>query len=388
MRRLRLGYLPLIDAAPLVIAHELGFAAEEGLAFDLVRLGAWAQSRDMLGSGLIDAAQMLVPMPVAQALGLGPRLPAMDLVMFLSHGGQFFAVDTAIRARLRAMGHPFDLTDARAAGMALRRAVPGGLRVGVPFPFSTQSELTSHWLGACGFPPEALELVTLPPPQMAASMAAGEVDAFCVGEPWASFAVEQGVAALLLPGTAIWSAPPEKGLVLRRDVAEGQPETAGALMRAIWRAGRWLDEPEHRGSAAEILSRPDYLDLPSELAERGLTGKMMISPEGELREAPGFIAFSAGGANFPWRSIAALIASRIATRHGLEPQAAMRAAMGHFRTDLYRRHLREAGASLPGASLRLEGALPADRSVPAEKGQMILRADRFFDGFTFEPPQG
>ncbi|MBK4217999.1 ABC transporter substrate-binding protein [Paracoccus caeni] len=386
INRLRLGYLPLIDAAPLIVAHEMGFAAEEGLDLDLIRLSAWAQSRDMLGAGMIDAAHMLVPMPIGQALGLGPRLPAFDLVMFLSQGGQAVVVNTRIEENLREIGHGFDFADARAAGLALRRAVPGGLRVGVPFHFSTQYELISHWLTACGFTPDQLDLITVPPPMMARAMAAGEVDAFCVGEPWCSFAVERGIAALLLPGRAIWAAPPEKGLVLRRDLTEARPDETGALMRAMWRAGQWLDQPEHRGTAAEILSRGEYLDLPSELAERGLTGRMLISSSGELRRAPGFIAFNNGAASFPWKSIAALIASRIAERRGLEPLAAMQMAMGHFRTDLYRKHLRPAGAPLPGASSRIEGALAEDRVVPAEKGQMILRADSFFDGFTFEPP--
>ncbi len=114
MISLRLGYVPLIDAALLIVAQELGFAAEEGLALDLVRLGAWAQACDMLGAGLIDAAHMLVPMPVGQALGLGPELPAMDLVMVLSQGGQAVAVNRNLETRLRG-------------------AVTGRLRMGVPF---------------------------------------------------------------------------------------------------------------------------------------------------------------------------------------------------------------------------------------------------------------
>ena len=386
MTVLRLGYVPLIDAAPLIIAQEMGFAGEEGLSLDLIRLGAWAQSRDMLGAGMIDAAHMLVPMPIGQALGLGPRLPDVDLVMFLSHGGQAIAVNRGIEARLRAMGHHFDFADARLAGRALRQVVPGRLRIGVPFAFSTQLELTEYWLSVSGFGPDQIALITVPPPRMADAIAAGEVDMFCVGEPWASFAVERGVAALLLPGTAIWAAPPEKGLVLRRDFTDANPDQTGALMRALWRAGRWLDDPDHRGLAAEIVSRDRYLDLPPELAERGLNGRLMVSAEGEWRDAPGFIAFNAGAASFPWRSIAALIAQRIAVRHRLNPQNAMIRAANHFRTDLYRQHLRAAGAALPGASSRLEGALSVDRVVPAEKGQMILRADSFFDGFTFEPP--
>ena len=173
--------------------------------------------------------------------------------------------------------------------------------------------------------------------------------------------------------------------MLRRDFIRTRPDETGALMRALWRAARWLDDTNHRGVAAEILSRSEYLDLPAELAEHGLTGRFVIPSTGELRECSRFIAFSAGAVNFPWKSIAALIASRLAARHGLYAADAKARAMAHFRTDLYRQHLRPAGAPLPGASMRLEGALAEDRLVAAERGDMILRADGFFDGFTFEP---
>ncbi|KGJ01885.1 NitT/TauT family transport system ATP-binding protein [Paracoccus halophilus] len=387
MISLRLGYVPLIDAAPLIVAQELGFAAEEGLRLELVRLGAWTQARDMLGAGMIDAAHMLMPIPIGQALGLGPPLPPMDLVMFMSQGGQVIAVNRTIEARLRGIGYGFDFADPRAAGQALRNVVAAPLRVGVPFTFSTHLELTDYWLRVSGFAPEEVKLITVPPPRMTDAMAAGEVDMFCVGEPWASFAVEREAAALLLPGTSIWAAPPEKGLVLRRDFTAVRPDETGALMRAVWRAGRWLDQPDQRGLAAEIISRAGYLDLPPELADRGLSGRLLLCADGELREAPRFIAFNAGAASFPWRSIAALIAKRIALRYGKDIDVAMARAMQHFRTDLYRKHLRPAGAALPGASSRLEGMLVEDRMVAAESGQMILHADGFFDGFTFEPPE-
>lgn len=382
---LRLGYVPLTDAAPLIIAHELGFAAEEGLAFDLVRLSAWAQNRDLLGAGVIDAAHMLAPMPIAQAMKLGPELPAMDLVMFLSQGGQAIAISNALTAKLRDAGHNFDFADARRAGVMLRQVAGDTLRVGVPFRFSTQAELVFHWLEAIAFD-GAIEVVTVPPTMMADAMAAGEVDAFCVGEPWASFAVERGIGALLLPGRAIWAAPPEKGLVLRRDFTLARAEQTGRLMRAVWRAGQWLDEAENRGTAAEILSRRDYLNLPSELTERGLVGRLLVTPSGDTRDCQDFITFNRGAATFPWKSLAALFADRIIRRHGLDPEPAQRAAMACYRTDLYRQHLRAAGAPLPGASLRVEGMIDAPRRVAAERGQMILGADAFFDGRIYEPP--
>jgi two-component system, oxyanion-binding sensor len=100
---LRLGYVPLIDAAPLIVAQELGFATEEGLNFDLVRLQSWAQSRDLLGMGAIDAAHMLVPLPIAQAMGLGPDYPAFDLAMILSVGGQAIAVSAVLAGMVSAL---------------------------------------------------------------------------------------------------------------------------------------------------------------------------------------------------------------------------------------------------------------------------------------------
>jgi NitT/TauT family transport system ATP-binding protein len=382
---LRLGYVPLTDAAPLIIAAELGFVAEEGLSLDLIRLQSWAQSRDLLGMGGIDAAHMLVPLPIAQTLGLGPAYPRFDLLMMLSVGGQAIAVSAALAEAMRAEGHGFGFDDPMAARVALASVAPSTLRVGVPFPFSTQAELVRRWLDGSPLA-ERLTIHTVPPPQMADALARGEVDAFCVGEPWASYAVERGVGVLVLAGRAIWASPPEKGLVLTRDFAESRPEETGRLMRAIWRACRWLDLAENRATAADILSRPEYLNLPPELSERGLMDRLHVSAQGEVRQYPRFIRFHDGAANFPWRSLAALFARRIARLHGLEEGAAMAAAMACFRTDLYRQHLRSAGADLPGASARVEGAMAHPTAVASEKGQMILGPDAFFDGETFEPP--
>ncbi len=381
---LRIGYVPLIDAAPLIVAQEIGFAAEEGLTFDLIRLQSWAQSRDMLGTGGIDAAHMLVPLPIAQALGLGPDYPRFDLLMFLSQGGQAIAVSAALQRALKDIGHGFAFDDPAAARDALGLVAEDRLRVGVPFPFSTQSMLVRRWLK--GSPLAArLSVHTVPPPLMADALTTGEVDAFCVGEPWASYAVETASGGLLLAGRSIWAAPPEKGLVLTHDFTRNRPEHTGRLMRAVWRACRWLDQPENRSTAAEILSRPEYLNLPPELSERGLLGRLHISAQGEVRHYRDFIRFHDGGTTFPWRSLAALFARGMAEAHNLDPAQAMSQATACFRTDLYRAHLRSAGADLPGASSRIEGAMTHPTAVASEKGQMILGPDAFFDGLTFEP---
>jgi two-component system, oxyanion-binding sensor len=386
LRPLRLGYVPLMDASPMIAAHELGFAAEEGLALDLVPLQSWAQSRDYLGAGAVDAAHMLLAMPIVQRLGLGPMLPDFDVLMILSQGGQAVAVSTALAQTMRDAGHGFDFADPRTAGAALHTASKGQLRVAVPFHASTHSELVWHWLGAVGFDPAMVSVRTVPPPMMAQALATGEVDAFCVGEPWASVAVDAGVGVMLLPGRAIWAGAPDKGLVMTRAVAAASPDTTAQLMRAVWRAGKWLDQPGNRSTMAEILSRPHYLNLPSEVTERALLGRFLISAAGEVRLSPHFVGFHDGVANFPWKSVAALFADRIARQHGLDPEAAMLAAMDCFRTDLFRLHLRPAGVDLPGASAKVEGAISHPTAVASEKGSLILRPDAFFDGRLFDPP--
>jgi two-component system, oxyanion-binding sensor len=380
-REVRLGYVPLTDAAPLMIAHEIGFAAEEGLALHLHPAQSWAQLRDMLAVGAVDAAHMLLPMPVAQAMGLGPVMPAMDVLMLLSQGGQAIAVSAELGARMQ--GFAFDFGDARAAGVALHAATRGTLRIAVPFPFSTHALIVRQWLAACGFG-EGLSVHTVPPPLMAEALAAGEVDAFCVGEPWASVAVEGEAGVMLLPGRAIWAAAPEKALVMLRDRAEGDATITGAVMRSLWRAGRWLDAAENRGTAAEILAREAYLNLPPAITEAALLGRFAVGPAGALRDMPDFIRFHRGAASFPWKSIAALMADRIAAHHGLQG-VSRDDAMACFRTDLYRQHLRGAGADLPGASSKVEGAMQHATAVASEKGQMILPADAFFDGWQFDP---
>jgi two-component system, oxyanion-binding sensor len=194
--------------------------------------------------------------------------------------------------------------------------------------------------------------------------------------------VEQGAGDLLLPGSAIWGFHPEKVLAVQTGWAEACPDLTGRLMRAVWRAGRWLGDPTNSMIAAEILSTP--LGVSADVIERVLTGHMVISATGDERRTPHMIAFD-DSATFPWRSQAAWIGVQLARRHGLDPTQAAATARTVFRTDLYRTHLAPAGADLPGASEKLEGALTHPTPVASARGRMILPADRFFDARIFDP---
>lgn len=380
------GFVPLTDAAVPIIAAEMGFAAQEGLDLILHRENAWAALRDKLAMGRLDAAHMLSPAPVAMSMGLGGLARPIDALTVLSVNGDVIGVSPALAERMRAAGAPADFMDAAGAGRALIDAAEHPLRLGVPYPFSMHAELVYYWLGALGLTaPEGLSVRTVPPPLMAEAMAMGEIDAFCVGEPWGSIAVERGVGELILPGCAIWRFAPEKVLAVRRGWAEEREDAAHALIRACWRAARWIAEPGRAGAVARVLAEPRWLDVSAEVIERSLTGRLRLRPGAEEVEAPRFLAFHAGAAGFPWRSQAVWIASRLARRNGLDAQEAAAAARACFRPDLYRAALAPHGADLPGASEKVEGALHRESPVASSRGEMFLGPDAFFDGKEFDP---
>ncbi|MCB4458134.1 CmpA/NrtA family ABC transporter substrate-binding protein [Leisingera sp. McT4-56] len=386
MTRIPAGYLPLTDAAPLIAAQEMGFAAEERLTLDLHRAPSWSSLRDMLAFGKVDAAQMLAPVPVAAALGLGGASAPFSVLSVLSVNGTVIGVSNSLSRKMAEAGHRFSFDDAVTAGKALIAAAGPDLRIGVPFPFSMHTELLTYWLRGLGpETPRGISILTVPPPRMAEAIKRGEIDAFCVGEPWGSIAVEQGSGTLLLPGRAIWSFAPEKVLAVRSGWAETEPGLSGRLIRALWRAGRWLADPASRGLAAEILSSRRYLDLPAEIIERALSGKFTVSAQGLQRDALDFIGFHNGAAGFPWRSQAQWIALQLAERNGLDRQAALETAGSVFRSDLYRAALRGTGAKLPGASSKLEGAITAGLQAAGESETVSLLQNRFFDGRVFDP---
>ncbi|MEL7253688.1 MAG: CmpA/NrtA family ABC transporter substrate-binding protein [Pseudomonadota bacterium] len=385
LARLNIGFIPLVDAAPLIASAEMGFAEEEGLVLNLERSPSWSTLRDKLCFGHLDAAHMLAPVPVAGALGLGGDMAGLEALSVLSINGNVIGVSRALATRMRAAGHDFAFNDAQSAGQALIGAMDSTLRIGVPFPFSMHAELVHYWLTAMGL--EASQRVsvhTVPPPLMADALRAGEIDAFCVGEPWGSSSVEEGVADLLLPCAAIWAFAPEKVLATRAGWADDNADLAQRLIRALWRAARWVSEPGSRALATELLSRKPYLNLAPEIVECALLGRFSISARGDLRHVPGFVDFFTGAAGFPWRSQAEWIGRHLAHRFGLDASLAIK-AQSTFRSDIYRAALGHVAHDLPSASAKVEGAVTEPLAVGSVGGRLILPRDAFFDGRVFEP---
>ncbi|MEM9707228.1 MAG: CmpA/NrtA family ABC transporter substrate-binding protein [Pseudomonadota bacterium] len=386
LEELKIGFMPLVDAAPLIVAAEMGFAEEEGLSLVLEAAPSWSALRDRLCFGQLDAAHMLSPVPVAGALGLGGGGAKLDALAVLSVNGNVIGVSRAVAKRMKDRGHDFGFDDAIAAGKALIGSMDGPLRVGVPFPFSMHAELVYYWLSALGLPaPQNLHVRTVPPPLMADAIKAGEIDAFCVGEPWGSRSVETGFGELLLPGTAIWSFAPEKVLAVRSDWASAEQALGAKLIRAVWRAARWLNPASSRSLVSELMSRDRFLGVPADLIDRALRGRFMINGSGDGRASEGFVEFFAGAAGFPWRSQAEWIGTRLAARTGLDRDASVDASRKTFRSDLFRAALAGVAPDLPSASVKLEGAIDTPTAVGSLGGRLTLPRDSFFDGRIFEP---
>ena len=378
------AYMPLVDAAPLIVAQEMGFAQAEGIALDLIAAPSWSSVRDMLAFGRVDAAHLLSPVPLAMAMGLGGVATQISTVSVLSVNGNVIGVGNTLEQRLREEDFAFDFADPLAAAAALAKVSDGPITFGVPFPFSMHVELLRYWAGATVLSTHGIRIRTVPPPLMANALAAGEIDAFCVGEPWGSVSVESGAGALLLPCNAIWAFSPEKVLAVRTDWAETEPDLLGRMMRAVWRAGRWLSDPAVHATASDMLSRKAYLDVPAELIDRALSGHMVVSRNGDHRQVDRFVEFHAGAATFPWRSQAKWIANRLAAAQSVPPLTD-EAIARIVRADLHRQHLGHGGYDLPGASSKVEGAILAPTAVASAAGQIMLQPDGFFDGQIFDP---
>lgn len=368
---LNCGYVPLVDCAPLIIAKELGFAAEEGLDLNLVRQPSWSALRDMLALGHLDAAQMLSPMPVAMSLGMGGLGAQIDCLMVLSVNGTVFGASNALAAALG----PLPFGDASAVLEALGKRGP--LRIGVPFPYSMHRLLLSYWTAT--HPAVNAEIVTVPPTRMADAVSQGHVDAFWVGEPWGSAIVQRGVGQILMTGRDVWAFAPEKVLAARHDWAEQNPQTTRKLMRAIYHAAKWLDADSNKPLAIEILGRSEHLNLAHEVIDPAMTGHLTPAPGAPPVQVSNFLVFHAHTALFPWRSQAAWIAAQLGAS-----DAEVKTAMRCFRSDLYRENLGPLGAELPRASQKTEGAQHEAVEIDSGGGGVILARDAFFDGRTFD----
>jgi NitT/TauT family transport system ATP-binding protein len=388
----RIGFLPLVDAALPILAHEQGFAAAEGVRIELVRDLTWATVRDRLLYGHTDAAHLIAPLAIATTLGRGRPPVALSVPFVLGLNGNAVTLSTALAAAVDlgdGLADPVAL-GARLRAVAAERAAAGApLRFGVVHRYSSHNYMLRYWLAAIGMRPDRdVEIVVTSPPFAADALAAGEVDGICVGEPWNSIAVDRGVGRIALVTAQIWRRGVEKVLALRTETAAARGDEVAALLRALHRAAAHFVAPDTAQDSAAILARPEYCNAPAETVLRAITDRVRLARDAEALHIPDFMFQYREAANFPWRSQAAWLYSQM-TRWDGTPFSAeeARAAEGVFRPDLYRAALAGSSATLPGASSKLEGSIDAAIGVGATQGRLILGSDRFFDGRSFDPDE-
>jgi ABC-type nitrate/sulfonate/bicarbonate transport system substrate-binding protein len=340
---LHIGFIPLVDAAALIVAVDKGFTAAEGLDVTLVREVSWSNVRDKLNIGLFDAAHLLAPVAIASSLGLGHVKVPIVAPFNLGLNGNAITVSPALHAALMAEidGDPFDpmVTALALARVVAARRKHGAepLTFGMTFPFSTHNYQLRFWMAAGGVDPdEDLRLVVLPPPYMVDSLANGHVDAFCVGAPWNSVAVDLGVGHILHFVSDILVRAAEKVLAMRQDWSEKNPQILAALTRAHFRAAEFIEDPHNRAEAASILARPERIGVSAEVIQRTLDGRLKISPDGTMRESSRYLLVGREGAGRPDpRQAAWLYAQMVRWGQASISSEALKVAKGVFRPDLY-----------------------------------------------------
>ncbi|GAA4222954.1 CmpA/NrtA family ABC transporter substrate-binding protein [Sphingomonas endophytica] len=386
----RIGFVPLVDAALPILAHELGFAAAEGVRIELVRDVTWATVRDRLLYGHTDAAHLVAPLAIATALGRDRPAVALTVPFVLGLNGNAITFSTALGEACglgESLGDPVVLGAALKEVAAQRLAAGRPLRFGVVHRYSSHNYMLRYWLAGVGIRPDADVAITVTSPTFAAdALAAGEVDGICVGEPWNAIAVDRGVGRIALATAQIWRRGVEKVLALRSDTAAERPEALTALLRALHAAAEYFVRPDTAQDSAALLARPEYCDAPVEAILRAITDRIRVTPGSAPIAYPDFMFQYREAANFPWRSQAAWLYAQMVRWDGLRFSAADAAtAQSVFRPDLYRAALAGSGAPLPNASSKLEGALDAPIGAGSTQGRLLLGQDRFFDGRAFDP---
>lgn len=331
-RVLRLGFVPLTDCAPIVMAHELGLFRKFGLHVALSRELGWATVRDKIIYGELDAAHALAAMPLAATLGLGSIACDCLTALVLNLHGNAITLSNDLWIR--------GIRDGQTLCQEIRRARREKIfTFGAVYPYSSHWRLLCRWFASHGIDAQRdVRIVIVPPPQMAANLQAGHLDGFCAGEPWNSVAVESRAGWIAATSAELDPGHPEKVLMVRRDFAEGRPGEHVALISALLEACEFCDAPENHDEVVSILSQPEYVGVSRNALRRGIIGELDFG-HGVSRLVEHFCVFNQLEANEPTSDKAAwaleLVRARLADDAG-----AFHLARRAFRPDIFNQAIR------------------------------------------------
>ncbi|MDG1581890.1 CmpA/NrtA family ABC transporter substrate-binding protein [Pseudomonas sp. GOM6] len=398
---LKLGFIKLTDMAPLAIAYEKGYFEDEGLFVTLEAQANWKVLLDRVIDGELDGAHMLAGQPLGATIGFGTKADVVT-AFSMDLNGNAITVSNEVWAEMKKHvpmenGKPVHPIKADALKPVIEQYKAKGkpFNLGMVFPVSTHNYELRYWLAAGGINPglyapekgdisgqinaDALLSVT-PPPQMPATMEAGTISGYCVGEPWNQQAVLKGIGVPVITDYEIWKNNPEKVFGVSKAWAEANPETHKRLVKALIRAAMWLDENNNanRAEAVEILSRPEYVGADAKVIANSMTGTFEYE-KGDKREVPDFNVFFRHDATYPFYSDAIWYLTQM-RRWGQISEAKpdswyLDVAKQVYRPDLYREAANE---------LVSEGKAKADDFPAADEDGYRAPSSDFIDGVTYD----
>ncbi len=340
VRKVRLGFIALTDAAPIIMAKELGFFAERSLDVDVLKQASWPALRDALLTGQIDGAHALFGMPFSVATGIGGnRSKDLRIAMMLSQNGQGITLQRDVKA----VGYG-DL-----AGAKEWLEGKDSPSLAMTFPGGTHDMWLRYWLAATKADTSKIKISPIPPPQMVQNMAVGNIQGYCVGEPWNAVAVQKGVGFTHLATQDLWQNHPEKALVVGAKFAQ-DTDTLKEVMAAVLKACKWLDDLGNRSKAADTISAEKYVNAAADEIRERLMGKYDFGPGIGVKDFKGdqMQFFRDGAVSFPRRSHAVWFMAQY-VRLGLlkEPPAYQQLADELILRDVYAEVAKAEGITIP-----------------------------------------
>jgi nitrate/nitrite transport system substrate-binding protein len=395
---LKFGFIKLTDMAPLAIAYEKGYFEDEGLFVTLEPQANWKVLLDGVITGELDGAHMLAGQPLAATIGFGTKAHiitpfSMDL------NGNGITVSNEVWEMMKKNipmenGKPVHPIKADYLKPVIEqfRAEGKPFNMGMVFPVSTHNYELRYWLAAGGIHPgfyspdnitgqiqaEALLSVT-PPPQMPATLEAGTISGYCVGEPWNQQAVFKGIGVPVITDYEIWKDNPEKVFGITKEFSEKYPNTTLALTKALIRAAKWLDENDNanRMEAVEILSRSEYVGADAEVIANSMTGTFEYE-KGDKRPVPDFNVFYRYFATYPYYSDAVWYLTQMRRWGQIAEQKAddwyIDVAKQVYRPDIY----------LKAARLLVDEGYVAEADFPWDSDGFRDPQSEFIDEVTFD----
>jgi ABC-type nitrate/sulfonate/bicarbonate transport system substrate-binding protein len=378
----RIGLLRLTDAAPLIVARELGFFAQEDLDVVLSVEPSWANIADKLAYGVLDGAMLLPPLALALAFGLsgsgGPEPIIVPAALSLN-GNTITLARRWAEPVLAGVSQPLSAAETARRFRALVSETREKPVLAVVHTFSTHNFLLRYWLAAGGIGPDRdVTFTVVPPAEIVDALAAGRIDGFCAGAPWGEIAARAGLGGTVATSHAIWNHGIEKVFAVRQRIAEETPDRLQAALRALLRAAEFCDIPANAPKVAEILAQDIYLGLPADVIATSLPST--AAPSNADRSV-----FFANTATFPWLSQAQWLLGEMRRWGYLGTAVEPQKIASIFRPDLYAMAATSLGLPVPAATAKNEGTHDGPWLLPAQPQPIAMGPDRFMDGATFDP---